>query len=106
MQVIRHFIPNPGLWMKQVRDFRQQNKIKYPVEVLLFTRILAYLTQIQSVRGITFKFNQDEAIENIAILLGCEMNGLYACQRVFEICKKKWLEVYHNLEGRLHTGIL
>jgi len=109
MQIIRHFIPNLGLWMKQIRDFRQQKKIKYPAEVLLFTRILAYLTQLQSVRGITFKFNQDEAIENIGILLGCEMEEMfhhdtltYFLERLApeEIEELRYKIVYHLIRGR------
>jgi hypothetical protein len=77
MQTIQHFIPNLGQLLKQIPDFRQQSKVTYPAEVLLFTRILAYLTQLQSVRGITYKFNKDEAIKNIGTLLGCEMKEMF-----------------------------
>lgn len=54
-----------------------QGKIVYPKEFLIMARLLAFLTALESLRGITYKFNKNECIENLNVMLGCDVEEMF-----------------------------
>ena len=71
-KIIRHFFPDLIPLLKQTKDPRNPSYIKYENYIHLFTRILAVIFQIKSMRRITEEFNMNACIENIRQMLGCE----------------------------------
>lgn len=77
LKCIEHFMPHYRKWFREIQDFRMQKKITFPKELFILVRILAYLSAIKSVRDITFKLNTNELIENLKIILGCDIENMF-----------------------------
>ena len=69
MKIIRHFFPELIPLLKQTKDHRHQSYIDYKNHVLLFTRIMATVLRIESMRKITSELNTTISIQNSGIVL-------------------------------------
>jgi hypothetical protein len=70
VKIIKHFFPELLSLLRQVSDSRHPSYISYSNQIILFVRILAVVFHIGSMRKITSSFNNSNAINNIAVLLG------------------------------------
>lgn len=69
LKIIKRFFPDLIPSLKLVVDPRNKSYIKYKTEIILFTRILALIFQINSMRSLTDNFNTQIAIDNIYKIL-------------------------------------
>lgn len=67
---IKHFFPNLIPLLKNITDPRNQSYITYELCLILFVRILCSVFHLPSMRSGTVELNNDNAINNIAKMLG------------------------------------
>jgi len=72
----KHYFKDMQKWLKGVKDPRHKSYIEYAPEVLLFSLLLKNVFSISSMTSMTEKYNKEECIENIANVLGCELEEL------------------------------
>jgi len=72
----KHFFKDINKRLKSVKDPRHKSYIEYEPEVILFSVIMKNACGIGSMSSMTEKFNKDECIENISIVLGCNLEEL------------------------------
>ena len=69
LKIINHFFPELIPSLKIVIDPRNKSYIKYETEIILFTRILSAIFQIESMRSTSSSFNSQIAIDNMEKIL-------------------------------------
>lgn len=62
------FFPEFRIWIKRLRDPRNQNMIKYILPTMIWVGILLHLLKLGSRRQINFELNEEEMIKNLGIL--------------------------------------
>lgn len=67
--IIKQHFPKFYNWINLITDKRQKGKISYSMKCIIMVRILALCCGIKSMNEITIKFNTDETIENINLIL-------------------------------------
>jgi hypothetical protein len=72
----KHFFKDIIKRLKSVKDPRHKSYIEYEPEVILFPVIMKNVCGIGSMSSMTEKFNKDECIENISMVLGCNLEEL------------------------------
>ena len=70
LKLINHFFPDLIPMLKEVADPRKKGYIKYETEIILFTKILASVFHLNSMRSMGDEFNNQKAIDNIYKILG------------------------------------
>ena len=70
LRIINHFFPDLIPMLKHVVDPRKKGYVIYETEIILFTRILACIFHITSMRSMTDNFNRQTVIDNIYKILG------------------------------------
>jgi hypothetical protein len=71
-KIIDHFFPELIPLLKSGKDHRHQSYINYKNHVVLFTRILAAVFRIESMRKTTEQLNRVACFKNISKILGLE----------------------------------
>jgi len=71
-KIIHHFFPELIPLLKHGKDHRHQSYIEYKNHVILFTRILAAVFRIESMRKTTENLNRVVCFKNISKILGLE----------------------------------
>lgn len=72
----KHFFKDMQKHLKDVKDPRHKSYIEYEPEVLLFSVLMKNVFGIGSMTSMTEQFNKDECIDNMANILGCELEEL------------------------------
>lgn len=72
-KIKEHFLKDIVKRLKAVKDNRHQSYIEYKTDILLFSVIMKNACCIDSMNGMTEKFNKDECIKNIGNVLGYEL---------------------------------
>ena len=67
-KIIRQYFPEFTQWLCETSDPRQSSI--YEIEVMLMTVIMKNICSIQSMQGMTEKFNDENCVENLCRLLG------------------------------------
>lgn len=75
-KVLFHFIPNLNNWLKNVKDPRNENSIKYDVHILLWVLLIAFITKVGSRREINFKMKREEIEKNLSVLCKKEIEKI------------------------------
>ena len=73
IKIKEHFFKDIVKRLKAVKDNRHQSYIEYETDILLFSVIMKNACCIDSMNGMTEKFNKDECIKNIGNVLGYEL---------------------------------
>ena len=71
-KIIEHFFPELVSLLKSRKDHRHQSYIDYKNHVILFTRILAAVFRIESMRKTSENLNRVVCIKNVSKILGLE----------------------------------
>lgn len=73
-KTLRHFLPDFDSWMKAMPDPRDPRFIVYPIDYVLSTGLLMFLTKLGSRRQIRYQFGTSGFIRNLNSLCGtrCE----------------------------------
>ena len=69
LSIIKAYFPEFLHQLTQVKDPRNKNYTTYDISVLLLVRILSAIFSIDSMQMITYEFNDDNMIKNIAAIL-------------------------------------
>ncbi len=72
----KHFFKDIQERLKRVKDPRHKSYIEYEPDVILFSLLMKNACGIYSMSNMTEQFNKDECIENVARVLGCELEEL------------------------------
>ena len=72
----KHFFKDIKERLKRVKDPRHKSYIEYGSDVILFSVLMKNACGIYSMSNMIEQFNKDECIENIARVLGCELEEL------------------------------
>lgn len=72
LNIQAHYFPDLIQDIKNVIDGRNESYIQYNIEVILYVMILKNICSIESMQEMTDKFNEDECIKNIYMVLGLE----------------------------------
>lgn len=83
-----------------------QGKVVYPKGFLIMARLLAFLTALESMRGITYKFNKDECIENLNMMLGCDVKEMFHHDTLNNFLEELPWEELHKLRLKIVKKLL
>lgn len=72
LRIQAHYFPDLVEDIKKVLDARHQSYVEYQISVILYVIILKNVCSIESMQEMTDKFNEDECIKNIYLILGLE----------------------------------
>ena len=72
----KHFFKDIQKRLKDVKDPRHKSYINYGSDVILFSLLMKNSCGITSMNSMTEQFNKDECINNVARVLGCELEEL------------------------------
>jgi hypothetical protein len=72
----KHFFKDIKRLLKSVKDPRHKSYIEYEPDVILFPVLMKNACSIYSMSNMTEQFNKYECIENMARVLGCELEEL------------------------------
>jgi hypothetical protein len=75
-KTVAHFWPKMGSWLAAVTDTRDQEKITYWRQFLLWQGLLLFLLKLGSRRQARFELDSVEALENLNRLSGCDQETL------------------------------
>lgn len=70
IKTIKHFFPDIGKWFNVIKDKRDQKKIEYSKNTLLWEGASLYTFKIETRRSINYRFNTPEFILNFNLLSG------------------------------------
>lgn len=105
--IIKHFFPELVPLLKAVKDPRHQSYIDYESHIILFTRILGAVFQIESMRQLSGELNRIVCIKNIGKMLETKENLIElphwkTINNYLERFKTEELEkIIHKLVNRL-----
>jgi len=72
LKIQRHFLPDLVKDLSQVNDPRHASYIDYDIEEILYTIIMKNVCSISSMQDMTDKFNTEECVHNLCLILGKE----------------------------------
>jgi hypothetical protein len=75
-KTVAHFWPKFGSWLAGLIDTRDQEKITYLREFLVWQGLLLFLLKLGSRRQVRFELDSQEALENLNRLSGCQQETL------------------------------
>lgn len=70
IKTIFHFFPKFSNWLKEIRDPRNPKKIKYPLEVIMWSGLFLFILQLEARRQIHYSLGSEEGLENIKNSVG------------------------------------
>ena len=76
LYIIEHRFPDLYKLIDNISDPRNKSYIKYDQKVIILERILANCCHLQSMRDMNVRFNNDNVIQNIAIILNISLDEL------------------------------
>jgi hypothetical protein len=89
LSIIHNYFPSLITQLRKVEDPRDNSYTKFDIDVLLLERILAAIFSMDSMRSLTFNFNDETAINNIAEILKQDELTELPCQDTINNCFKK-----------------
>lgn len=72
----KHFFKDILRRLKNVKDPRHKSYIDYGTDVMIFSLLMKNICGIYSMSNMTEQFNKDECINNVASVLGCDLEEL------------------------------
>lgn len=100
-KTIHHLLPRFRYNLLDVKDKRQQEKITYKTDAMLFTRILSGVCAIESMNSMTKKFNNENVINNINKFLNSNYENLPHYTSINEFLKKTDLCDLENINIKI-----
>jgi hypothetical protein len=70
IKTIFHFFPQFRKNLKEIKDPRNPKKIKYPMEVIMWSGLFLFILQLEARRQIHYSIGSEEGLENIKNSLG------------------------------------
>lgn len=70
IKTIFHFFPKFKEHLNEIKDPRNQKKIKYPLEVIMWCGLFIFILQLKARRQVHYSLGSDEGLENIKNSLG------------------------------------
>ena len=70
LKVQKHFLPDFVKDLSDVNDPRHTSYIDYDIEEILYTVIMKNVCTISSMQDMTDKFNTEECVYNLCLILG------------------------------------
>ncbi len=98
VNIIKQYFPELIEKFEKLTDTRHQSYVEYQMSVITVTRLLGLLCGITSMRNTTEKFNTDEAIENIAKLLGIELEEIPHYDTINKVFEKLKIEELRKIQ--------
>jgi hypothetical protein len=104
IKTIFHFFPKFSMWLKEIKDLRNPKKIKYPMEVIMWSGLFLFILQLEARRQIHYSLGNEEGLENIKNSVG--FNKLPHGDTVRDALKKVPVEELENLRLKLIRTLL
>lgn len=76
LKTLRHFLPDLSTWLKTTSDPRDPRFITYPIDYVLASGLLLFLTKLGSRRQIRYQFKTPGFIKNLNYLCGTACTGM------------------------------
>lgn len=86
--VIKQYFPeliNPFNW---ITDLRNQSYVKYEMKVMFIVRLMRFMDKIKSMHEMTRELNTNEAIKNIALICGLDLEDIPHCNTINDVFKR------------------
>ena len=68
-----------------VKDVRQKGKVTYSIKLIVLVRLLALVCGVKTMREINEKFNTEEAIENVKLITGEDIESIPDWQTIQDV---------------------
>lgn len=98
VKIIRQYFPQLIEKLENLTDTRKKSYVEYKMSVITVTRLLGLLCGIKSMRETTLKFNTEETIQNIANLLGIELEEIPHYDTINNVFEKLEIEELRKIQ--------
>ena len=106
LKTLRHCFPNFGVWLQSVPDPRDPRFTTYPINYLLMTGILMFLTKLGSRRQIRFQFNTPAFIRNVNLLCGTSAETMEHPDTLAYLSRKMNLQGLEDLRRAMMARLI
>lgn len=106
VKLIESKFPKLMTMFSELKDRRQAGKCKYTMKTLCLVRLLALVCGIISMREINRQFNTEEAIRNIQILTGTDIESIPDWQTIQDVIYNMDIEEILNIRKYMVKRIL
>jgi hypothetical protein len=97
LKTLRHFLPDFGPWLKATPDPRDPRFIVYPIDYVLASGLLLFLTKLGSRRQIRYQFGTSPFIRNVNYLCRTDCPTLLHPDTLAYLMKKLPLRALEDL---------
>ena len=73
-------------------DLRNQSYVKYEMKVIFIVRLMGFMCEMKSMHEMTRELNTKEAIKNIALICGLELEEIPHCDTINDVFEKVKIE--------------
>lgn len=100
-KTLRHFLPDFSSWLKATPDPRDPRFIVYPIDYVLTTGLLLFLTKLGSRRQIRYQFGTSGFIRNLNSLCGTDCESMLDPDTLAYLLKRLPLSALEELRHAL-----
>lgn len=105
-KTVHHFFPSFANWLKVIKDPREKGKIEYPLPNLVWVGILLFLLKVESRRQINFRFNTEEFIRNLNLLIKADTEKMAYDGTLAYLLEKLPPEAFSHLRVKMVNRLI